>query len=329
MRPQSNNILPLIILIALSVGVFLWLSQDTTEETKALQTTKLRPTPASVNSQDVNQPTESTPPESKPALTASNNINAQYDGVLSPELAAYFDESETYRPTDPDEQQEHITKSLADLDQRPSNRQHSMNPIGDIVYSDFNPKPFSPKAENESFQWTGEDGLIDDNASYYAVNDVQADQLIKAKPFVKQRQMVYVKDSASLLDTHKLIMNAYNETSQITLPGLDGSEYEVQIDSISRNQDEGAAFILGHLKDQADSEVAITLAQHPLAQQHTNVGNLSDVSFDIQFKAPNNTPQHIRASSLTESTLVIEQLDVDAINTFNSEKRQVNDVVNE
>lgn len=122
-----------------------------------------------------------------------------------------------------------------------------------LVYRDFVVQPFPVFLETDHYQWTADDGMQPSALDALAHNDLERKRLKINNKTISRRQLIYQKNS--------FLKQATAETplSTMTLPGFDGSEFEINVTETTLNQpeEEMEGIIKGHVNGYPNSTVTI------------------------------------------------------------------------
>jgi hypothetical protein len=119
----------------------------------------------------------------------------------------------------------------------------------------FQERPFPVAYESAKFQWTLADGKNTNVIRQLAHNPLEYARMVTENSEIFRRQLVYLKETAgSVFDQGKLSGAA---VTQLTLPGLDGQEYSVDVTRTDLRNGGSKGQIYGQLPDRPDSMVTV------------------------------------------------------------------------
>jgi hypothetical protein len=127
-------------------------------------------------------------------------------------------------------------------------------PLSSVLSDAFRLRPFAVVREQGAYQWTAEDGRDPAVIRQLAHNPLEAERMLEENSRIFARQLVYHQGGFSLLAQAARMGNSMSE---LTIPGLDGQAYEVELakNEFEAGGDRGA--IAGRLKNRPDSMVTI------------------------------------------------------------------------
>lgn len=119
----------------------------------------------------------------------------------------------------------------------------------------FRLRPFAATNESTVHQWTSEDGMAPDVIEQLAHNELEYQRMIEENSRIKRRQLVYRKDtSAALMQRARL---SGESVTQLTLPGFDGQEFQIDIDRADLEASKQSGTFTGRLTDKPNSLVTL------------------------------------------------------------------------
>ena len=120
-------------------------------------------------------------------------------------------------------------------------------------YSWFQLRPFKVAESNSIYGWTGEDGRDTNVILRLAHNSLEYQRMVMENAAIYQRELVYFNEGLASLAQEAA--QAGEKLRQITLPGLDGQQWVVNVTRTDLRDNGSAGQIYGQLPGQADSTV--------------------------------------------------------------------------
>ncbi len=120
-------------------------------------------------------------------------------------------------------------------------------------YSWFQVRPFKVAESNFIYGWTGEDGRDTNVILRLAHNSLEYQRMVMENAAIYQRELVYFNEGLASLAQQAA--QAGEKLRQITLPGLDGQQWVVDVTRTDLRDNGSAGEIYGQLPGQADSTV--------------------------------------------------------------------------
>ncbi len=122
-------------------------------------------------------------------------------------------------------------------------------------WTNFEARPFSVTSETQGSQWTSADGKDTNIIHELAHNQLEYERMVNENPKIFRRQLVYLKrTAAAVFEDAKLTKLPVQE---LTLPGLDGQEFEFDISESDSNGSSRHGMFSGHLAGNPDSMVTM------------------------------------------------------------------------
>ncbi|MEK7780196.1 MAG: hypothetical protein AAB370_01685 [Verrucomicrobiota bacterium] len=121
--------------------------------------------------------------------------------------------------------------------------------------ADFQLRPFPVANESTAHQWTSEDGKDTNVIQRLAHNDLEYQRMVEENNRIKRRQLVYRKDTAAALLQRSRLSG--ESVTQLTLPGFDGQEYQINIDRADLEASKQSGTFTGRLADKPNSIVTV------------------------------------------------------------------------
>ena len=130
-------------------------------------------------------------------------------------------------------------------------------------YPDFQERPFSVAYESPAVQWTLADGKDTNIIRQLAHNHLEYDRMVGENSRIFRRQLVYLKETpAAVLEQAKLAGQA---VQQLTLPGVDGQEFQFDIGKRDGNGSSRQGMFSGYLAGNSDSLVTLAFVDGRVA----------------------------------------------------------------
>lgn len=126
------------------------------------------------------------------------------------------------------------------------------------VYVDFEMHPFEVQHESEHHRWTRLDARTPELIDQLAHNDLERERLLRENEWVTKRELVY--RNVTLLDQATAAAEEGREVTEIILPGFEGEEYLIKVDSFETQVSEDGVtegWITGRLENDPDSLVSL------------------------------------------------------------------------
>jgi len=120
----------------------------------------------------------------------------------------------------------------------PANQQSLVN------FPWFQTHPFAVALTNGAYEWTAE-----------AHNERESQRMLRENDTIYRRQLVY--DTAGFMRLAQQAVQSSQSLQQVTLPGLDGQEFQVAVTRTDFKNGGGQGQIYGQLPDRPDSMVTV------------------------------------------------------------------------
>ena len=121
------------------------------------------------------------------------------------------------------------------------------------LFAGFRKRPFAVTQKSADYQWTAEDGKQPAAIRQLAHNELEYERLAEESTRILRRQLVYALETADQLV--QLSRLSGEPIRQLTLPGLDGKEFQVEITQADLNPSGQQGTFSGHLVGRLDSMV--------------------------------------------------------------------------
>ena len=131
----------------------------------------------------------------------------------------------------------------------PANQQSLVN------FPWFQTHPFAVALTNGAYEWTAEDGKDPDVIRRLAHNERESQRMLRENDTIYRRQLVY--DTAGFMRLAQQAVQSSQSLQQVTLPGLDGQEFQVAVTRTDFKNGGGQGQIYGQLPDRPDSMVTV------------------------------------------------------------------------
>lgn len=120
---------------------------------------------------------------------------------------------------------------------------------------DFQKLPFPVSFETPEIQWTSADGKDTNVIRHLAHNTLEYDRMVQENPRILKRQLVYLKQTAAAVFEQAKLTHA--PVQELTLPGVDGQEFQFEIVQSDSNGSSRHGMFSGHLAGNPDSMVTM------------------------------------------------------------------------
>jgi hypothetical protein len=143
-----------------------------------------------------------------------------------------------------------------------TNRMNSPVPTPAVLANNpnFQPRPFPVAFESATVQWTLADGRDTNVIRQLAHNPSEYGRMVTENSEIFRRQLVYLKETAgSVFEQAKLTGAA---VARLTLPGLDGQEFTVEVTRTDLRNGGSKGQIYGQLPDRPDSMVTVAFVNN-------------------------------------------------------------------
>jgi hypothetical protein len=121
--------------------------------------------------------------------------------------------------------------------------------------SNFLVRPFAVAKESPMHQWTIEDGRDTNVIRQLAHNDAEYRRMVEENSRIQRRQLVYRKDTAAAMMQRARLSG--EPVKQLTLPGFDGRELQVEIDRADLESSWQSGTFAGRLEGRPNSMVTL------------------------------------------------------------------------
>lgn len=119
----------------------------------------------------------------------------------------------------------------------------------------FQERPFPVAYQSGDFQWTLADGKDTNIIRQLAHNRLEYDRMVEENSRIFRRELVYLKQTAAgMFEQARLTGQAVR---QLTLPGLDGQEFQFEIIGSAGNGSSRQGMFRGHLAGEPNSTVTL------------------------------------------------------------------------
>lgn len=123
-------------------------------------------------------------------------------------------------------------------------------------YKHFKLRPFVVTASSGRYEWTGEDGMKSAAINELAHNPIERHRLMEENTFVLKRQLIYTK--RTLGEVARDSIESGSKLESFILPGFDGHEMKVHIDSEQHEEGGVSGSYYGRLDGREESMVVLT-----------------------------------------------------------------------
>lgn len=120
---------------------------------------------------------------------------------------------------------------------------------------DFQKRPYPVSYESPQMQWTSADGLDTNVIRQLAHNPLEYDRMVRENPRLLKRQLVYLKETAAAVFEKAKLTHA--SVQELTLPGMDGQEFQFEIVQSDSNGSSRHGMFSGHLAGNLQSMVTM------------------------------------------------------------------------
>lgn len=121
------------------------------------------------------------------------------------------------------------------------------------LFAGFRKRPFAVTQKSADYQWTAEDGKQPDAIKQLAHNELEYERLAGEGTRILRRQLVYALQTADQLVQQSRVSGT--PIRQLSLPGLDGKEFQVEITQADLSPSGQQGTFSGHLVGRLDSMV--------------------------------------------------------------------------
>ena len=146
----------------------------------------------------------------------------------------------------------------------------------------FRQRPLAVAQETGRNQWTADDARRPEVIEKIAHNDLEVERMTKENPAIYRRQLVYRKDTAAA--TVERARATGESVQKLTLPGLDGQEYEFEVAQANIAPSGLSGTFAGHLPGRAQS--VVTLAYKLDREAFTIVSSEDGVFLTAEAREP-------------------------------------------
>ena len=122
-----------------------------------------------------------------------------------------------------------------------------------VPYAAFQKKPFAVIEQTVNYSWTTNDGRQPQFIRQLAHNEFEYARMVQENDTIYRRQLVYHKQTLSALTQHA--MQSGEPIRELTVPGLDGQEFQVEVRNLEIAEGGNSGTFSGHILGKPDSMV--------------------------------------------------------------------------
>ena len=119
----------------------------------------------------------------------------------------------------------------------------------------FQLRPLTVANESATHQWTNEDGRDTNIIQRLAHSDAEYQRMVEENARIHRRQLVYRKDTAAAVMQRARLSG--EPVTQLTLPGLDGQEFQFAIEQTDIEPSKQVGTFRGHIAGKPGSLVTV------------------------------------------------------------------------